>query len=87
MLERKEVASMAEIVKTICHMCNRMCGMNVYVEGSRMVKAERMPEHPVSRGSSCPRGLAAVQFVYDSGRPMHPVKRLGTRGEGKWECY
>jgi len=76
---------MAEIVKTLCQMCGRFCGLNAYVEGGRMVKVEGMPEHPISKGGLCPRGLAAVQYEYDPRRLVHPLKRTGGRGEGKWE--
>ena len=76
---------MAEIVKTICYMCTRGCGMDVYVEQGRMVKVEGMREHLISRGGLCPRGLAAVQHEYDPKRLLHPLKRTGKRGEGKWQ--
>ncbi len=76
---------MADIVKTLCSMCGRYCGMNAYVENGKIIKVEGMPEHPVNRGSLCPRGLAAVQYEYDPKRLMHPLKRVGERGEGKWE--
>lgn len=76
---------MTQIVKTLCQMCNRLCGINVYVEGGKMVKVEGMPEHPVTKGGLCPRALAAVQYEYDPRRLMHPLKRVGDRGEGKWQ--
>ena len=75
---------MAKIVKTVCQMCNRYCGMNVYVENGKMVKAEGMLESPVSLGGLCPKGLSAVQYEYDEKRLMHPLKRVGERGGGKW---
>ncbi len=75
---------MAEIVKTLCQLCNRCCGINVYVEKGKMVKVEGMPEHPANKGGLCPKALAAVQFEYDPRRIIHPLKRVGARGEGKW---
>jgi anaerobic selenocysteine-containing dehydrogenase len=76
---------MAEIVKTICQMCNRCCGMNVYVDGGKMVKVEGMSEHPASQGGLCAKGLAAVQHEYNPRRIIHPMRRVGERGEGKWD--
>jgi anaerobic selenocysteine-containing dehydrogenase len=76
---------MTEIVKTTCYMCIRGCGMDAYVEQGRMVKAEGMREHLISQGGLCPKGLAAVQYEYDPGRLLHPLKRTGQRGEGKWQ--
>ena len=77
--------TMAEIVKTVCYMCTRACGMDVYVERGRMIKVEGMREHLVSKGGLCPRGLAAVQYEYDPKRLLHPLKRTGKRGGGKWQ--
>lgn len=76
---------MAEIIGTVCQMCNRFCGMNVHVKSGRIVKVEGMPSHGVSRGGLCPRGLAAVQYEYDAKRLMHPLARVGERGEGRWK--
>ena len=76
---------MTDIIKTICQMCNRCCGMNVHVEDGRMVMVEGMPEHPASKGGLCAKGLSAVQYEYDPARITRPVKRVGDRGEGKWE--
>lgn len=76
---------MADTFKTLCSMCGRYCGINAYVENGKMIKVEGMTEHPVNRGGLCPRGLAAVQYEYDPQRLMHPLKRIGERGEGKWK--
>jgi anaerobic selenocysteine-containing dehydrogenase len=80
-----EAIEMVEIVKTLCQLCNRCCGINAYVEDGKMVRVEGMSEHPASKGGLCPKGLAAVQFEYDPRRIIYPLKRVGARGEGKWE--
>ena len=76
---------MAEIIGSICQMCNRFCGINVHIENDRIVKVEGMPEHFVSKGGLCPKGLAAIQYEYDPKRITQPLKRAGERGEGKWK--
>lgn len=42
---------------------------------------------PVTKGRSrgCMRGISNVQREYDPDRLMHPMRRAGERGEGKWE--
>lgn len=76
---------MAEMVKTLCQMCSRLCGMNVYLQKGRVIKTEGMPEHPCSKGGLCAKGLASVQYEHSPQRLLHPLKRIGERGEGKWQ--
>lgn len=66
-----------KVVKTDCALCYNSCGINVYVEGGRIVKVEGMPEHPLNRGSICPRGAAIIDYVYSPDRLKYPMKREG----------
>ena len=43
------------------------------------------PEHPGSRGRNCAKGPATLNQVTDPERIRYPLKRVGKRGEGKWE--
>jgi len=65
--------------------CHGGCGVLVYVEDGRIVKIEGDPEHPWNQGRLCPRCLAFVQYIYHPQRILHPLKRVGKRGENKWE--
>ncbi|MBI2933533.1 MAG: molybdopterin-dependent oxidoreductase [Planctomycetes bacterium] len=38
-----------------------------------------------TRGRLCPKGQAGVQVLYDPYRIKHPLKRVGSRGSGKWQ--
>lgn len=76
---------MAKIVKTICQMCYSFCGLDVTVEGGRIVKVEGLREHPVNQGRLCAKGLSCAQLVSDPKRLRNPLKRAGERGSGKWE--
>ena len=46
---------------------------------------EGNPEHPGSRGRNCAKGPATLNQVSDPERIRYPLKRVGKRGEGKWE--
>jgi anaerobic selenocysteine-containing dehydrogenase len=46
---------------------------------------EGNPEHPGSRGRNCAKGPATLNQVNDPERIRCPLKRVGKRGEGKWE--
>src|SRR5262245_27059900 len=48
-------------------------------------KLEGDPQHPISQGKLCTRGQAAIEVTYHPDRVGHPLKRSGTRGEGKFE--
>jgi anaerobic selenocysteine-containing dehydrogenase len=56
-----------------------------HVEDGKLVKIEGDPEHPWNQGRLCARALAMTQYVYHPDRLKHPLKRVGERGEGKWE--
>lgn len=79
---------MAQIVKTICQMGNHayeVVGLDVYVEDGKIVKVKGMKNHPTNNGTLPPKAFAAPQLEYDPNRLMYPLKRVGERGEGKWE--
>jgi anaerobic selenocysteine-containing dehydrogenase len=42
-------------------------------------------EHPISKGYTCTKAYASFELQYHPDRLLHPMKRAGTRGEGKWE--
>jgi anaerobic selenocysteine-containing dehydrogenase len=56
-----------------------------YIEDGKLVKIEGDPEHLWNQGRLCPRVLAMTQYVYHPNRLTRPLKRVGERGEGKWE--
>lgn len=66
-------------------MCLMGCGLIAHVKGGRVVKVEGNPDFPINRGGICPKGLSSIQLLYDPNRLKYPLKRVGERGEGKWE--
>lgn len=69
------------VVKTDCAMCYSSCGINVYVNGGRIVKVEGMLEHPLNRGTICPRAEAIMDYVYSPDRLKYPLRRKGEEWE------
>jgi anaerobic selenocysteine-containing dehydrogenase len=65
--------------------CHGGCGLKLYVKDERLVRVEGDEEHPYSQGRLCPRALALTQYVYHPDRFLYPMKRVGRRGEGKFE--
>src|SRR5688572_16141525 len=74
------------LVPTTCFNCESACGLLAYVdkESLEVRKFEGNPEHPGSRGRNCAKGPATLNQITDPDRILHPLKRAGARGEGKW---
>ena len=61
------------------------CGLRVHVKDGIITKIEGDPEHPITRGSLCPRCLALKEYIYHPDRIIHPLKRAKEdRGKDKW---
>lgn len=65
--------------------CHGSCGVEVYLKGGKVVKVEGDPSNPWSQGRMCARCLAMTQYLYHPQRLLHPLKRIGERGENKWQ--
>jgi anaerobic selenocysteine-containing dehydrogenase len=83
----KRVEKRYTLVPTTCFNCESACGLLAYVDRSTLEirKFEGNPEHPGSRGRNCAKGPATINQVNDPDRILHPLKRVGKRGAGKWE--
>lgn len=76
---------MASSVNSVCEMCSTRCPItaklvndkNVFIGGNKKAK-------PFG-GSVCARGGAGHSLLYDPDRLVQPIKRVGKRGEGKWQ--
>jgi anaerobic selenocysteine-containing dehydrogenase len=68
-----------------CGMCAAGCGIIVRTREHKVNKIEGNPLHPVNRGALCARGQAGLEVLYNPDRIKGPMKRIGERGEGKWE--
>jgi anaerobic selenocysteine-containing dehydrogenase len=75
------------LVPTICFNCEAGCGLLAYIDKDKLTirKFEGNPEHPGSRGRNCAKGPATLNQVTDPERILFPMRRVGKRGEGKWE--
>jgi thiosulfate reductase/polysulfide reductase chain A len=74
-----------KVTRNWCEMCFWGCGIDVFTENGRVRKIEGNPYHPYNYGKVCARGNAGVMLLYDPDRLKTPLKRVGERGEGKWE--
>lgn len=65
--------------------CHSQCGLLVYSKDNQVIKVEGDLETPYSEGRLCLRCLALPKVVHHPDRLKYPLKRVGQRGEGKWE--
>ncbi len=70
---------------SVCTLCPGGCGITVRKIDDRVVKIEGMKGYPVNDGGICLMGLSGLQLLYGPTRVKTPLKRVGKRGEGKWE--
>ena len=71
--------------KSACRMCHGGCGALVHVKDNRITKIEGDPDNPMNKGKLCPLGAASLEQVYNPKRLKYPMRRVGARGEGKWQ--
>ncbi len=65
--------------------CHDSCGVLMYAKDGKLEKIEGDPLDPCANGRLCMRCLNLVEGVNYEDRPKYPLKRVGKRGENKWE--
>jgi anaerobic selenocysteine-containing dehydrogenase len=75
-----------EVIGTCHHDCPDSCGWVVTVDDDgRAVRMRGNPEHPYSRGELCPKVNRFLSRVYSPDRILHPLVRVGAKGEARFE--
>lgn len=65
-----------------CSMECLHCNLKAFVKDGKIVKISSA--NPFD-GKACGRGLSRIKWVYAEDRVLYPMKRVGQRGEGKFE--
>ncbi len=65
--------------------CPSTCGLLAEIENGRIVKVENDKTHPVSKNGICRKMQHYEQDIYSMDRLMKPMRRVGKKGEGKFE--
>ena len=76
--------------RNTCPYCSVACGVLMYSLGDKSKNAkasifhiEGDPDHPVNRGTLCPKGAALIDFVHSPNRLKYPEYRAP--GSDKWQ--
>jgi formate dehydrogenase major subunit len=76
--------------RNTCPYCAVACGIVMYGLGdgsknakSSIIHIEGDPDHPVNRGTLCPKGAGLLDFVHSASRLQHPEYRAP--GSAEWQ--
>lgn len=76
--------------RNTCPYCSVSCGLIMYGMGdkaknapSSIIHIEGDPDHPVSRGTLCPKGSGLLDFVHSADRLKYPEYRAA--GASEWK--
>src|SRR5436190_15182901 len=67
------------------HDCPDTCAMLVTVDDGRATEVRGDPGHPFTRGGLCVKVNNYVDKVYSPDRLLHPMRRNGPKGSGRFE--
>lgn len=75
-----------KVVRAVCpHDCPDTCAMLVEVDDNgRAVRVKGDPSHPYTHGGLCVKVAHYEKRTYHPERLLYPMKRTGTKGEGKF---
>ncbi|GAB5487536.1 MAG: molybdopterin-dependent oxidoreductase [Parasphingorhabdus sp.] len=65
---------------TFCRLCESHCGLIATVEDDKIVSMRPDPKHPVSKGFSCPKGVAMHEVVNSPDRVLYPSRKVKDGG-------
>ena len=69
-------------IPTACYQCKAECAILVRVQDGKIKEIRGNPRH---RGKACVKGMAGISLQYAKERLTQPLKRVGERGENKFE--
>lgn len=80
---------MAEEIRWVKTHCARMdhggCSLLVGVKDNKIVQIKGDPEGYLNKGYTCYKGRVSADRLTHPDRLRYPLKRVGERGEGKWQ--
>jgi formate dehydrogenase major subunit len=76
--------------RNTCPYCSVACGLLMYSLGDgaknatkSVIHIEGDPDHPVNRGTLCPKGAGLIDFIHSPSRLKYPEYRAA--GSDKWQ--
>ncbi|HHK60107.1 MAG TPA: hypothetical protein ENJ73_00085, partial [Desulfobacterales bacterium] len=78
-------AAPSAALPTLCGMCPWRCPLEVRLEDGRLAAVNGNPRFAPTGGRCCAKAKAAGRLLKDGARLRHPLKRVGKRGQGRWQ--
>jgi anaerobic selenocysteine-containing dehydrogenase len=73
-------------VRATCpHDCPDTCALLITVEDGVATEVKGDPDHPTTAGVLCTKVARYAERTYHPERLLHPMRRVGKKGEGKFE--
>src|ERR1700760_3033389 len=73
------------VIKAACpHDCPDTCAMLVDVRDGVALRVRGNPDHGPTAGALCTKVSRYVDRTYHADRLLHPMKRVGAKGEGRF---
>jgi len=84
--ERSYNKTMPEVRHSVCALdCPDCCSLLINIEDGKGSHLRGNPEHPVTRGFLCGKVARYLDREYSPDRLLYPQKRIGPKGEGKFQ--
>ncbi len=83
--EPREDVQADRVVPGGCNICFNCCTTKFHFKGDTLVRITGNDEDPVLQGRVCPKSQLTLQLYHNEHRLLHPMKRVGKRGEGRFE--
>ena len=68
-----------------CNICFNACTVKFHFQGEELVKITGNEDDPALGGKVCPKSQMSIQLYHNDRRLTSPLKRVGERGEGRFE--
>lgn len=72
-------------VSSTCMLCPAHCGIRGRLMDGRLVRISGNPQHPISAGGLCAKGVAGLQLLYHPARLTGPIERTGPPGSSEFK--
>ena len=78
---------MDDTIRTVyraCNLCEAICGLEIKVDGPKILSIRGDEADPFSRGHICPKAVALQDVHEDPNRLRRPMQRVGDPAENRW---
>jgi anaerobic selenocysteine-containing dehydrogenase/Fe-S-cluster-containing dehydrogenase component len=83
--EPAQSAAAEHIVPGGCNICFNCCSTKFHFKGEALVKITGNEDDPLLAGRVCAKSQLTLQLYHSKHRLLHPLKRVGKRGEARFE--